>query len=368
MVLEMTNERDVYCLLGLPFDKTSLENAIERVSEAVYSRDACFLSTPNLNFAVAAQSDDAFYTSVAESDFVVADGMPLIWVAKLLGLPFKERVAGSTLFEALQKKQSERPIKVFFFGGEQGIAKLAHQRINTDDCNIESCGFYDPGFVPLVEMSSPAIINKINSAAPDFVLVALGAKKGQAWIQANRANITAPVICHLGAVINFVAGHVIRAPKRWQKLGLEWLWRVKQEPLLWKRYAVDGVGFFRMLITQVLPLALYDRVLLVRYHQKSYQLEQNFDGKVRLLIDGSVSTNNISEFKRLLSSVLMSFSDDVVIECLKLRYIDSAFIGTLLVYQSQLNNQGRYLSLLHVSKRIQRILNFNNVSKRFEVN
>lgn len=364
----MLPRRDVYCLLGLPFDSTSLDNAVDHISDAIYTQQPCFLSTPNLNFVVAAQSDQAFYTSVVESDFIIADGMPLIWVAKLLGLPFKERVAGSTLFDELQKIQVEKPMKVFFFGGDESIAELAHNQLNSSYSAIESCGFHDPGFVSVDEMSSPEIIDKINQAGPDFVLVALGAKKGQAWIQANRRKIAAPVISHLGAVINFLAGHIKRAPKRWQNLGLEWLWRIKQEPSLWKRYGADGLCFARMLLLQVFPLAIYDRVLLRRYrHQKGYQLEQNHDNKVRLSISGSVSKCEMERLKLILEATLVEFSSDVVINCLKLRYIDSAFIGTLLLYQSQLNQQSRQLSLTQVNKSIRRILSFNNVSKRFEI-
>jgi N-acetylglucosaminyldiphosphoundecaprenol N-acetyl-beta-D-mannosaminyltransferase len=353
--------------MGLPFDNVTLSDAVNKVENAVTYAEKCFLTTPNLNFVMTAQSDDAFFDSVVGSDFVIADGMPLIWVAKLLGLPFDERVAGSSLFEALQNRQVDKPIKVFFFGGEEGIAELAHHQLNSGCSAIESCGFYDPGFVSVDEMSLPTIFDKINQTAPDFVLVALGAQKGQAWIQANKGRIAAPVISHLGAVINFVAGHVVRAPERWQNWGLEWVWRIKQEPSLWKRYWTDGLCFTRMLLLQVFPLAIYDRVLLLRHRQEGYRVEQYHDNKMRLSISGSVSKCEIEQFKLVLEASLDGFSSDVVIKCLKLKYIDSAFIGTLLIYQAQLNQQGRHLSLSQVNKSVRRILNFNNVSKRFEI-
>jgi N-acetylglucosaminyldiphosphoundecaprenol N-acetyl-beta-D-mannosaminyltransferase len=76
---------------------------------------------------------------------------------------------------------------------------------------------------------------------------------GKAWIEHNRSRLDAPLLCHLGAVVNFVAGHVVRAPSIWRRLGLEWLWRIRAEPALWRRYANDGVVFVRLLATQVLP-------------------------------------------------------------------------------------------------------------------
>jgi N-acetylglucosaminyldiphosphoundecaprenol N-acetyl-beta-D-mannosaminyltransferase len=88
-------------------------------------------------------------------------------------------------------------------------------------------------------------------------VVSLGARKGQAWIERNRMRLHAPLISHLGAVVNFVAGSVTRAPRWMQQAGLEWLWRIKEEPTLWRRYAGDAVAFARLLLTQSLPLALY---------------------------------------------------------------------------------------------------------------
>ena len=105
-------------------------------------------------------------------------------------------------------------------------------------------------------MSDKAIIDQINAAEPDFLVVALGAKKGQQWIMKNREQLNVSVISHLGAVVNFVGDNVQRAPLRWQKMGLEWVWRILQEPLLWKRYLVDGLWFLRLMITRVFPWPL----------------------------------------------------------------------------------------------------------------
>ncbi|MCD8512378.1 MAG: WecB/TagA/CpsF family glycosyltransferase, partial [Nitrincola sp.] len=105
---------------------------------------------------------------------------------------------------------------------------------------------HDPGRGDVASMSTPEIIEKINLSQADFLVVSLGAKKGQAWILHNLDKIQVPVVSHLGAVVNFVAGTVKRAPKVWQKLGLEWLWRIVEEPYLWKRYASDGFAALKM--------------------------------------------------------------------------------------------------------------------------
>ncbi|MBL1321904.1 MAG: WecB/TagA/CpsF family glycosyltransferase [Methylophaga sp.] len=365
--IEFFLDRDVYSILGLPFDFVSLDDAIDIVGKAIEQEQPCFLSTPNLNFAIATQSDDAFFQSVVESDLSVADGMPLIWVAKLLGIPLPERVAGSTLFDELSKQEGiSKKIRVFFFGGQQGVAELAHQKLNETSVAMESCGFYDPGFVFVDEMSDSRIIEQINRCEPDFIVVALGARKGQEWIQKNKEKLNAPVISHLGAVINFVAGNVERAPVVWQRFGMEWLWRIRQEPTLWKRYLFDGFAFLRLLVLNVLPLAIYDRILRrSECFNEACEIELEPKQKVKIKLMGSIHHQTMQQLKQELSIVIEEYEDDVVIECEQLTYVDSAFIATMLLFQRYLNKQGRALVLDNVSSRIIRILRLSSAIKRF---
>jgi N-acetylglucosaminyldiphosphoundecaprenol N-acetyl-beta-D-mannosaminyltransferase len=253
--------RPVFDILGLPFDAVDLRAAVRLVVEAVEHRTPLFVSTPNLNFLIACQKDAAFRRSVFESDLSLADGMPVIWLARLLGIPIHQRVAGSDLFEALCG-QTERTVKVFFFGGPEGAAQQARDRVNAmaDDRarqgllpGVVCVGFDSPGFGSLEDMSQPDVIQRINATGADFVVVALGARKGQAWIQRNRAQLDAPVISHLGAVVNMAAGTIARAPLWMRRVGLEWVWRIKEEPMLWKRYASDGLMLLRLLVTKIVP-------------------------------------------------------------------------------------------------------------------
>ena len=94
-------DRDVYCIAGVPFDAIDLSRTMDRLREAKYKKTTCFLTTPNLNFLAFAQNDQEFRDSIIHSDMVIVDGAPIVWIAKILGIPIRERVAGSTLFEAL---------------------------------------------------------------------------------------------------------------------------------------------------------------------------------------------------------------------------------------------------------------------------
>ncbi|RYH51318.1 MAG: glycosyltransferase, partial [Alcaligenaceae bacterium] len=205
---------------------------MQAVRDAAFSRRSCFISTPNLNFLMAARTDAGFRGSVLRSDLSLADGMPLVWVARLLGIPIRERVPGAGLFEQLLRHPGE-PITVYFFGGPPGAAEVACRQVNAVGTGLRCVGFDSPGFGSLESMSGAEHIDRINRSGAMFVIVSLGAKKGQAWIELNRHRLEAPVLCHLGAVVNFAAGTVERAPGWVQAAGAEWLWRIAQEPALW---------------------------------------------------------------------------------------------------------------------------------------
>ena len=324
-------------MLGLPFDAVTLDGAVAQVRHAVQRRVPLFISTPNLNFLISSQTDAAFRQSVIQSDLSLADGMPIIWLAKLLGIPIKERVAGSTLFEVLRSGPAALgtpPIKVYFFGGPAGVAQAAAQQINATGQlhggGMHCVGYASPGFGSISDMSTPAIIDQINAAQADFVVVALGAAKGQAWIQNNRARLDAPVISHLGAVVNFVAGTVMRAPTWAQRFGLEWAWRIKEEPALWRRYWGDGLGLMRLMLTQVVPQAWHQRVLApsqATVQAATVSVAEHSNGVV-VQLAGAWTAANVARLHTALQAHA-STAHPLTIDCTRTTYADSSVAGAL---------------------------------------
>ena len=249
---EAVSARRFVHLFGLPFDALTLAETVAEIRRACVTRRRLFLSTANVNFVVHAQRDPAFRQSLLDSDLCVADGAPIVWISRLLGRPLPERVAGADVFEALRRDGGSTPVSVYLYGGPEGTAERACQMLGRERGGVRCVGFECPGFGDVASMSGPDTIAQINAAMPDFVVVALGAVKGQAWIQANRQQLNAPVLCHLGAVVNFAAGSVVRAP-RWIALsGFEWLWRVGQEPALARRYLGDFFALMRLLGAELL--------------------------------------------------------------------------------------------------------------------
>lgn len=235
-------DRDVWCVLGLPVDRATTASALGEVEAAARTGRRLSFVTPNVNFLARAWRDRAERRRMIATDYSVADGAPLVLLARLLGAPVTERVAGSDLFEALAAQPGfrGRRMRVFFFGGRDGAAERAAKVLNARRGGLEAVGWLNPGHGDVASMSADAIIDEINAAAPDFIVVALGAAKGQAWIAANEGRLEAPVISHLGAVIDFTAGTVRRAPKLVARSGFEWLWRIGAEPALARRYIKDA--------------------------------------------------------------------------------------------------------------------------------
>lgn len=321
--------RAVYCLLGLPIDAIDTIGALQRIRTTAASGQRCFLSTPNLNFLIASQGDAAFRDSVIASDLSVADGMPLVWLGRLLGIPLPERVAGSTLFEAL-RADAAQPLSVYFFGGPEGVAAEACRRLNAEGCGLRCAGFRYPGMGSVAEMSSDDVIADINASGADFLVVALGARKGQEWIVRNLPRLAVPVVSHLGAVVNFVAGSVSRAPRWMQRSGLEWVWRIKEEPGLWRRYWADGRALLSLCFTCMLPHALHRRRQARRVLPPG-RLEHGEEGGMTVLcLTGTWHAGSL-ESLRVAFAEVADVVAPVRVDLAGVEDVDSAFVALLML-------------------------------------
>lgn len=347
--------RNVHCILGLPFDAMDMPELLERIRVATAARTRCFLSTPNLNWAVACRTDAALRNSVIDSDLSVADGMPLVWVARLLGVPVPERVAGSDVFERI-RAGAAGSLAVYFFGGAQGAAETACRKLNGECSPLVCAGFKFPGFGSIEDMSAEETIAEINASGADFVIVSLGAKKGQAWIERNRQRLNAPVVSHLGAVVNFVAGTHRRAPRWVQRAGLEWLWRVKEEPGLWRRYAGDGWVFAKLFATRVLPYALYlTWRAVVRRNIGSTAIEKSRDAQGAVIrLRGPWTAANLRPLRECLERIAGE-PGDLVVDLGRVTDADSAFLGLLMLLHGERRRRGLPLTLAEASAPLARL-------------
>jgi len=248
--------RSVVALLGLPFDPVDIDRTVALLRTQMDERKPCLWVTPNVNFVATIATDAAFRQALLKADLSTVDGAPLLALARLLKLPLTQRVAGSDVFQALCRPRPDgRQNTVFLFGGPDGAAEQAHNALNRQAGGMRSVGWSSPGMGTVEDLSRPEQLDRMARSGAEFLLVALGAVKGHQWMDRNREAAGIPILSHLGAVVNFVAGTSRRAPRRLQRLGLEWLWRSLTEEGLWKRYARDGLVLLRECASALLPLA-----------------------------------------------------------------------------------------------------------------
>ncbi len=157
--------REVFGVLGLTLDALTFSALMRSIETASSIVTPFFISTPNVNFLVTSRRNVAFRESLLRSDRCIADGMPLIWIARLLGIPIRERITGADLFNTLKlEKRGTRRLRVFLFGGADGIAEKVSKNLNALSPGMECVGVLNPGFGTIEDMSTNQVINAINSS------------------------------------------------------------------------------------------------------------------------------------------------------------------------------------------------------------
>jgi N-acetylglucosaminyldiphosphoundecaprenol N-acetyl-beta-D-mannosaminyltransferase len=353
--------RPVYCILGMPIDAVNMATVVRSVDQASNNRTPLLLSTPNLNFLVGSLSDPEFRESLLDSDLCPPDGAPIVWIARLLGLPVKERVAGSDLLDELRGRHPQMGrLTVFLFGGAKGIAEAAARKLNAQSSGLSCVGAMDPGFCEVEQMSKDNIIDALNFSGADFLILALGAKKGQLWLHRNHHRLTIPIKAHLGAAINFQAGSVSRAPLLLRSWGLEWLWRIKEERYLWRRYRDDALVLLRLLFTRVLPLAVISRWSRSR-RRGSLRIGKTQAGQsVSISLGGVASEDQIVPAISCFEEAL-TYHKNIVLDLDGLHFIDARFLGLLLMLRKELKVRKAKLAFTGVSSSIMRIFRLNEL-------
>ncbi|WGS31089.1 WecB/TagA/CpsF family glycosyltransferase [Bradyrhizobium sp. ISRA464] len=348
--------RQVVCIEGLLCDAVTFEEAKQRIVSSIRETRRCNLVTPNANFLRLIRSDPDFRDAALATDLSVIDGMPLLWLARLLGIPVRQRVSGSDLFDALWADTSEH-LSTFFFGATDDIGYRVRKRLSEAEAAIECAGTLSPGFGSVESMSDPEVLDTINEAHPDLLIVSVGARKGLLWLNRNEHQLSAPVICNLGATINFVAGSIKRAPVFFRRSGIEWLWRIKEEPALWTRYALDLATLISVLLRQVLPWVVYRSVhrpsatqlaaARIRHYQRG-------DDEI-LEFFGAWTRQNILPVRDALAAACLA-RGNLVINVDGVSYVDATFLGQLLLAYGYRRRMHRGFLLGASERRIRKML------------
>ena len=212
-------------ILGVRFDNLTQQEAAQRGRQLLEEDKFHYVVTPNPEFLLAAEKDPEFRRVLNAADLVLPDGIGVVYSAKILGTPLKERVPGIEFAEAMLAALNDLGGRLYLLGAKPGVAEEAGRRICARYPALVLCGTHDGYF-----KDEQAILPEIAAAKPDLLFVCLGAPKQEKWMARWGQHTGAKLAIGLGGCLDVFAGNVQRAPERWQKLGLEWAYRLKKEP------------------------------------------------------------------------------------------------------------------------------------------
>jgi N-acetylglucosaminyldiphosphoundecaprenol N-acetyl-beta-D-mannosaminyltransferase len=238
--------------LGIRLDEMMPQEAIGTICtqlEAGYRQRVFFVNAHCVNTAF---QDAAYLRALKQSEWVLADGSGVLWGAKLLGLPIRHNLNGTDLVPQLCAEAAQRRLTVFLLGGLPGVAEQAAARLEVLAPTVRIVGIRHGFFEPAEE---PALLDQINAARPDLLLVALGVPRQECWIAEHWEALDVGAALAVGALFDFLARRFKRAPRWMRRLGLEWVFRFLQEPRrLAKRYVLgNGVFLGRVLLAALSP-------------------------------------------------------------------------------------------------------------------
>ena len=212
-------------VLGVKFDNLSMAEAVERAWGLMAERRAAYVVTPTPEIVMVCREDPAAAEAVACASLTIADGIGVVYGATLLKTPLKQRLPGIDFTSLLLERMAAAGKRVFLFGSKPGVAEAARENLSRRFPGLGFAGTNDGYF-----QDDGPIVEKINAAAPDLLLVCLGAPKQEKWMYQNAPQLDVGLMIGAGGSLDVFAGTVERAPEKWQKAGLEWLYRLIKDP------------------------------------------------------------------------------------------------------------------------------------------
>ena len=238
------NKWESYKILGVNVAAVQISDVIQQMGEWIEERSfGHYIAVTNTHVVTESWFNPEYRKVLNTADFVVPDGMPLVWLGRLCGYSLKRRVYGPELMETFFKEKG-RKRRHFIYGGKPGIPERLMENLLKSYPGIHFVGSYSPPFRQLTEDEDRVIVEMINDLEADVIWVGLGAPKQEKWMHDHRNVLRSPLMVGVGAAFDFLAGEKSQAPSLFREHGFEWLWRLMSEPKrLWRRYLLYGPLF-----------------------------------------------------------------------------------------------------------------------------
>ncbi len=245
-------EREYLFIGGVRIDKAGSKDVHDFIAERINSKIASHIISINVDVLIKARKDFELKSIINNSELVLADSRILLFSSYLLGSPLEENITGSNFVLSFSDWAAKKGYKLFLLGAAPGVAAKAAEILIQKNSNMKIVGTYSPPFgFENNEEENKKMIKMIKECNPDVLFVAFGVPKQEKWIWRYKDEYNVPVSVGIGATFDYISGNVRRAPKWMQKIGLEWLFRLCQEPRrLWKRYLIGNTIFIWLVLKE----------------------------------------------------------------------------------------------------------------------
>lgn len=240
-------------ILGIGVSAINMKMALRTIDEWIFSREAHYVCVTGVHGVMESHRDEELRRIHNAAGLVTPDGMPLVWLGRLLGFRRVKRVYGPDLMLAVCSRSVKLGYRHFFYGGAPGVAEKLAVRLKFRFPGIKVVGTCSPPFRSLTQEEDKAVVERINAAQPDIVWVGISTPRQERWMADHVGRLSAPVLIGVGAAFDFHAGLKKQAPAWMQRSGFEWLFRLMTEPRrLWRRYLTNNPSFLWLIFLQAL--------------------------------------------------------------------------------------------------------------------
>ena len=356
------SDRRTVAVLGVPFDNVTMDEAVDLIEDKINDGRFHQVATANVDFLMHSIQDQELQDILCSCDLVVPDGMPIVWAARMMGTRLKERVSGVDLIPRLAELAASRGYGMYLLGATEQSSRRAAEILRQRYPGLRIVGRYSPPFDSLEDMDHEAILDRIERARPDILLVAMGNPKQEKWLAMHRDRLRVPICMGVGGSLDFIAGTVSRAPAWMRNSGLEWLHRAFQEPgRLAKRYLSDAAGLARHLPPQLALSAAQPRKPVNTAFQ-AYDI----GSALVAVLSGDVTGPVLTQFDALMR-LAGNENRHVILDLSRTAYLGPDSLGSFVHRMTEMKRQGMQFWLADLPIHLRRVLRSARLEHCFSI-